>query len=599
MSGLQRRSKITIANCGGFWGDDPTAARRQIAGGPVDYLVMDYLAEITMALLQKAKSRNPQAGFTADFLSQLRDVLAQCVEGNVKVITNAGGINPLACKAAVEALAEELGLADRVKVGVVMGDDIFDDVKTLVADGEPLLNLDTGESIDSVLDNVLSANVYLGARGVVKALEMGANIVITGRVTDTGVTLAPMLYEFGWSESDWDKVATGIVAGHIIECGVQCTGGNFTDWQKVPRWTDMGYPLIEADADGTFVVTKHPDTGGLVSVDTVTEQLLYEMGEAGYLAPDCVARFDSIQLEPDGTDRVRVSGIKGQAPPEKLKVSISFANGYRAFGRMLISGPDVLAKARVCEEGFWASAGGRDNFDDTHTCFIGYDGSHPPFDEHEPSEIMLQVAARHHDRARLADDFAPQLVPKVLSSIPGITYIADQGRPRPSEVVGYWPALISRDRVNVDVIVGSESTRVDCAAPEGESKPFVPISVEATAASTGEMVQCRLIDLCLARSGDKGDTCNIGLIARSNDIYSWMLQVITPEFVKARFSEICQGSVERSELPNLRAVNFLLHESLGGGGTLSLLLDPQGKTYAQYLLATMVEVDSGLLRTIR
>lgn len=598
MSEVQRRAKITIANCGGFWGDDPTAARRQIEGGPVDYLVMDYLAEITMALLHKAKSRNPEAGYTADFLSQLRDVLVQCVAGDVKVITNAGGINPLACKAAVQALAAELGVADKVRVGVVMGDDIFGEVKSLVDGGEPLINMDTGDSIDSVVDRVLSANVYLGARGVVKALEMGANIVITGRVTDTGVTLAPMLYEFGWSENDWDKVATGIVAGHIIECGVQCTGGNFTDWRKVPRWTDMGYPLIEADADGSFVVTKHPDTGGLVSVHTVTEQLLYEMGEAGYLAPDCVARFDSIQLEQDGADRVRVSGIRGQAPPEKLKVSISFANGYRAFGRMLISGPDVLAKAKVCEDGFWASAGGRENYEDTHTCFIGYDGAHPPYHEHEPSEVILQVAARDTDRKKLADDFAPQLVPKVLSSIPGITYLADQGRPRPSEVVGYWPALISRDRVNVDVIVGDENVRVDCASPQGVSQPFSPVGVNVSAPASGELVQCKLIDLCLSRSGDKGDTCNVGLIARSDEIYTWMVSTITPEFVKERFGGICHGSVERSELPNLRAVNFLLHESLGGGGTLSLLLDPQGKTYAQYLLAATVEIDSGLLRTV-
>lgn len=598
MSNRQRRSNITIANCGGFWGDDPTAAKRQVLGGKVDYLVMDYLAEITMALLQKARARNPEAGYTADFLSQLRDVLPACVEGNIKIISNAGGINPLACKAAVEALAKELGVSEQVRVGVVMGDDIFDSVKSLADDGEALVNLDTGETIDAVVDQVLSANVYLGARGVVKALEMGANIVITGRVTDTGVTLAPMLYEFGWDENDWDKVATGIVAGHIIECGVQCTGGNFTDWRKVPRWTDMGYPLVEASADGSFVVTKHPDTGGLVSVHTVTEQLLYEMGEAGYLAPDCVARFDSIQLTDDGPDRVRVSGIKGQAPPEKLKVSISFANGYRAFGRLLITGPDVLEKARICTQSFWDSAGGQDNFDDTHSCFVGYDGSHPPYNEAEPSEVLLQVAARDADRTKLSRDFAPQLVPKVLSSIPGVTYIADQGRPRPSEVVGYWPALISRDRVTVRVMVGDQSVSVDCAAPTAPSEAFAPEEVSAVFKSSGDKVTVALVDLCLARSGDKGDTSNVGLIARSDAIYQWMIDTITPEFVKNRFAGICHGRVDRSELPNLRAVNFLLHESLGGGGTLSLLLDPQGKTYAQYLLATQVEIDSGLLGTM-
>ena len=311
---------IVIANCGGFWGDDPTAAARQVRGGHIDYLVMDYLAEVTMAILHKQMARDPEKGYAADFVLQLRDVLAEAMEKDIKIISNAGGVNPLAARDAVEKLAAELGISDKVRVGVVLGDDIYPKLDDLIASGEELRNMDTGAHIHDVKDDILSANVYLGAAPVVTALEMGANVVITGRVTDTGVTLAPMIHEFGWAYDDWDRIASGIVAGHIIECGLQATGGNFTDWEKVPSWDNMGYPVIEAREDGTFTVTKHPGTGGLVSEHTVTEQLLYEMGAPGYLAPDVTARFDSIRLTDGGTNRVDVAGIVGTPPPETLKV---------------------------------------------------------------------------------------------------------------------------------------------------------------------------------------------------------------------------------------------------------------------------------------
>ncbi|MDH3591715.1 MAG: DUF1446 domain-containing protein, partial [Planctomycetota bacterium] len=359
--------RIIIANCGGFWGDDPTAARRQVDGGPIDYLVMDYLAEVTMAILQKQRAKNPDAGFATDFLTQMRDVLASCVEKGVKIISNAGGVNPLACRSALEALAGELGVRDGLNVGVVLGDDIFPALDRI---DEPLAHMDTGRPLADVRDQVLSANVYLGAAPVAKALDMGANVVVSGRVTDTGVTLAPMIHAFGWAHDDWDRLAAGIVAGHIIECGTQCTGGNFTDWETVPSFSNMGYPLVEMHADGTFVVTKHPDTGGLVNVHTVSEQLVYEMGAPAYLAPDCTARFDSIRLKQEGPNRVRVSGIRGGPPPEKLKVSMSFHQGYRAFGRLIISGPDARKKAERVDEVFWESVGGREHYAGTCTQFI-------------------------------------------------------------------------------------------------------------------------------------------------------------------------------------------------------------------------------------
>jgi hypothetical protein len=590
------KDRLVIANCGGFWGDDPTAARRQVEGGPIDYLVMDYLAEVTMAILQKQRLKRPEAGFATDFLVQMRDVLPACMEKGVKIISNAGGVNPLACRDALMELAAELGIADKVKVGVVLGDDLFGDLDEILAAGDPLTHMETGEPLSTVRDDVLSANVYLGAAPVVKALAMGANVIVSGRVTDTAVTLAPLIHEFGWAEDDWDRLAHGIVAGHIIECGTQCTGGNFTDWEKVPTYTNMGYPLVEVDPDGSFTVTKHPNTGGLVSVHTVSEQLVYEMGAAEYIAPDCVARFDSIQLSQEGPNRVRVSGIKGGPMPEKFKVSISFKQGYRAFGRLIVAGPNTLAKARKVSEVFWESVGGEDAFEHTVTQFVGHNACHPALAEQEPNEVIVQLAVRDSDAKKIAERFGAQVVPKVLSTVPGVTYLGDQGRPRPSGVVGYWPALISRDKMSVKVVVGDREEAIPNTDLSGAEHPaFSPPAPPKAAKSEGETRRVLLSELCLARSGDKGDTCNIGVIARSPEIYAWCRETLTPAFVKARFPGFCEGEVERHEVPNLLALNFLLHESLGGGGTLSLRLDAQGKTYAQYLLAIEVDVDVALL----
>ena len=593
---MSAKKSIVIANCGGFWGDDPTAARRQVEGGPVDYLVMDYLAEVTMAILQKQRQRDPAKGFAADFLAQMRDVLPACVEKGVRIISNAGGVNPLACRDALMELAAELGVADRVRVGVVLGDDIYDRLDALLEGGEPLAHMDTGAPLADVRGQVMSANVYLGARPVVEALAMGANVVIAGRITDTAVTLAPMIHEFGWAEDDWDRLAAGVIAGHIIECGTQCTGGNFTDWHLVPSFHDMGYPLVEAHADGSFVVTKHPGTGGLVSVHTVSEQLVYEMGSPRYVSPDCVARFDSIHLEQEGPDRVRVTGARGGPAPERLKVSVSFEHGYRAFGRLLVSGPMAIEKAECVADAFWHAAGGEDLYEDASTALVGFNASHPALDEEEqPSEVLLQVAVRDADRRKIDERFGVHLVPRVLATVPGITYLADQGRPRASGVVGYWPALIGRDALDVRVMIGDAERRVSSGARTAPAETFEPELPAALEPNTGRRTVVHLEELCLARSGDKGDTCNIGVIARCPEVYAWMRRSLTADFVKRRFEDVC---VERHEVPNLLAMNFLLHESLGGGGTLSLLLDAQGKTYAQYLLAAEVSVDTGLVEIL-
>ncbi len=596
--------RIVIANCGGFWGDDPTAARRQVEGGPIDYLVMDYLAEVTMAILQKQKAKKPELGYAGDFITQMRDVLVPCMERGVTIIANAGGVNPHSCGAALMTLAEELGVADKVKLGVVSGDDLYADLDELLASGQTLNSMETGRPLRDIRDGIQSANVYIGVPAIVRALELGANVIIAGRVTDTSVALAPMIHSFGWATDDWDKLAAGVVAGHIIECGCQCTGGNFTDWHLVPDHRNMGYPLVEAHADGSFVVTKHPGTGGLVSVHTVSEQLLYEMGGPAYLSPDCIARFDSIELTQEGPDRVRVSGIRGEAPPELLKVAVSYLDGHRCVGRWLISGPDTLRKAQKSAEIFWAAAGGADKYDETSTQFIGWDASHPSLSADEPSEVLVQVGARSADRAMLARDFAPQVVGCLLQSVPGIAIPADQGRPRVAEVVAHWPALIARNAVKATVTVDGKTEAVSSAVaaytdvrvpPAPLTKPTV--AEDAQPLGESESVTVPLMKLCIGRSGDKGDTGNVGIRARSPEIYHWIKSNITADVVKQQFKGICNGEVERFELPNLLALNFLLHESLGGGGANSLRFDAQGKTFSQYLLSMPVTVPAALVAT--
>lgn len=596
------RPPVIIANCGGFLGDDPNVARRQIDGGAVDYLVMDYLAEVTMAILKKQHQQDSTTGYATDFLVQLQEVLIDCVARDIKIISNAGGVNCQQCQADIESLAVQLGIADKVRVGIVLGDDIFAELDVLTAHGESLCHMDSGEALHTIRAEVLSANVYIGAAGLVQALALGANIVVAGRVTDTSLVLAALQHEFGWRADDWDRLAAGVVAGHLLECGAQCTGGNFSDWQDVVDFTRLGYPIASVHENGEFTITKHPDSGGLVSRHTVAEQLLYELGAPAYLSPDCTACFDSIQLQstPAG---IHVTAVRGLPPPPTLKVSISFAAGYRAVGRLLVGGLDVRAKAEKVSEIFWTAVGGRAQFSDTCTQYIGLDATvpNPTADAISPPELLVQWAVRDADYDKIKQRFCAEIIPRVLGSVPGITYLADLGRPRPSGVVGFWPALIDRARVPVTVTVGTTTVTVPPATvPTHATAPHAPLAVRPRHRPRlgGGMQKVQLQRLCLARSGDKGDTCNIGVIARSEPIYEWMLGYLTPQFVKQEFGQVCRGAVERFELPNILAVNFLLHESLGGGGALSLLADAQGKTYAQHLLACWVEVEPELLPTL-
>jgi hypothetical protein len=419
--------------------------------------MLDYLAEVTMSIMQKQRARDPGAGYARDFVPLMREILPRCVERDIRVTANAGGVNPAGCAEAVRDVARDLGLSGRMKIGTVTGDDIMGRLDELLERGVELRNMDTGEPLSKVRGRVQSANAYLGAWPLVEALKGGARVVITGRSTDTGLTLAPLIHEFGWGEADWNRLAAGTVAGHIIECGAQCSGGNCQyDWQNIPDLANVGFPIVEAAPDGTFVVTKHDGTGGRVSVPSVKEQLVYEMGDPeAYITPDCVADFTSIRLEDAGKDRVRVSGIKGTPATEFLKVSVSYSAGFKAVGTLVYAWPDAYAKARAADRILRARLERLGlKFDEVLTEFVGANATHGHL-AGEPGadapEVQLRVGVRGEDR-KAVERFTKEIAPLILTGPPAVTGFAG-GRPKVEEIVAYWPALIPKTEIEPRVEV--------------------------------------------------------------------------------------------------------------------------------------------------
>ena len=441
---------VRVAAGQGFWGDWLEAPRRQVEGGPIDYLMLDYLAEVTMSILQKQKERDPAMGYARDFVGAMESVFPAVANRGVRVIANAGGVNPPASAAAVHEAARKHGVADRIRIGVVTGDDVLPRLDELLAKGHALASMDTGAPLASIRDRVLSANAYIGAAPIVDALRKGANVVITGRSTDTALTMAPLLHEFDWKRDDWNRLAAGIVAGHIIECGAQCSGGNcLFDWRDIPDLADVGYPIVEAEADGTFHITKHPHTGGRISRHTVIEQLVYEMGNPReYITPDVIADFTSIKVEDAGPDRVRVFGIAGKAPTDKLKVSVAYRAGFKAVGTLVYVWPDAVDKARSADRVLrqrLERLGLR--FDEIYTEFLGANATHGSLagDGRDAPEVQLRVGVRSAERAPV-ERFTREIAPLVLNGPPSVTGFAG-GRPKTEEVVAYWPALIDKREI--------------------------------------------------------------------------------------------------------------------------------------------------------
>jgi acyclic terpene utilization AtuA family protein len=450
---------IRIGNGQGFWGDNVDAPVELLRGGPIDYIGMDYLAEVTLSIMMRQKLKNPKLGYATDFIGFVRRVLPELKERNVRVLTNAGGLNPHACRNRIFEVARDLGVQG-LRVGVVEGDDLLPRLKDLIAAGHPLANMDTGEPLAPLVDQVMSANAYLGARPVVDALAQGAQIVLCGRITDTALALAPMMYEFAWDTSNWNLLAAGTIAGHIIECGAQCTGGNFSRWWEVPDLWNVGYPVVEARADGTFVVTKHPGTGGMVTVDTVAEQLVYEMGDpTGYVTPDVTADFTTIRLRQEGADRVEVSGIQGRPNTPFLKVSASYLAGYKASGQITLSGPRAVEKAKLAAEVVWKRlerAGVVFAPEERETELMGTGACLPGIFEAPADlpEVVLRLGVRHAESPKV-ERFGKEIAPLVTAGPPGVTGFAG-GRPKPQEIVAYWPALLAREEVESRIEVTVE-----------------------------------------------------------------------------------------------------------------------------------------------
>ena len=441
---------IRIANGQGFWGDWLEAPVRLIEQGPLDYLTLDYLAEVTMSILQKQRQADPSLGYARDFPPLIGRIAKQMIERNVRVIANAGGVNPIACAQAVRKAAPG------IKVAVVLGDDVLGRLDEFLAKGYALADMDTGWPLASIRTRILSANAYTGAFPLAEALATGAHVVLAGRAADPALALAPMIHAFHWSPTDWDKLAAGSVAGHIIECSTQTTGGNCqVDWQNIPDMANIGYPIVEVEPDGTFVVTKHPGTGGRVHSDIVKEQLLYELGDPqNFFAPDCVADFTTIHLEDIGLDRVRVSGVRGRERPATLKLSISYSNGWKSIGTLVYSWPQAAEKAQVADRIVRRRLESLGlHFEEIHTEFLGVNACHGPVAHPcpNPPEVQLRIGVRSHDR-RAVERFTRELIPLVLSGPPGATGYGD-GRPPVREIVAYWPALIPREEIRTSIEV--------------------------------------------------------------------------------------------------------------------------------------------------
>ena len=588
------RPPLRIGGASGFWGDSSLGAPQLVHSGLIDVLVFDYLAETTMAILASAQRKNPDAGYATDFIeAAMRPVLVEVVKRGIKVVSNAGGINPQGCARALAKLADELGVV--VRIAVVDGDDVRAALPALraAAPGGELTDLVGHQAVPAQL---LSANAYLGAEPVARALAAGADVVITGRCVDSAVTLGPLIHHFGWSMHDYDQLAGGSLAGHIIECGCQATGGLFTDWQSVPDWAHIGYPVVEVEADGSFTVGKPPGTGGLVSPATVGEQLLYEIGDPGaYLLPDVACDFRQVQMVQTGENRVRVSGARGGPPPATLKVSATALAGWRVDAMMVIIGIDAVAKARRSGQSLiertreMILARGWGDFSATRIEVIGAETLYGPRAA-PPTlrEVMMRVAVRHPKKEAL-ELFAREKSAPGTSWSPGTTGPGG-GRPGVSPLIVPCAFLVPRDAVQPVVRLGDQVIAVPLGSPPAPAAVTTLPDPAPWAMPAGPSRTVPLVALAWGRSGDKGDLSNIGLIARRPEWLPLLWAQVTPEVVKAWFAHLVKGRVDRFHLPGLQAMNLVLHQALEGGGPASLRLDPLGKGMAQMLLELPIQV---------
>ena len=599
MTTTSHRTRALRIGCAtGFWGDSEAGATQLVMHGGIDYLVFDFLAEITMSLLARARSKSPDAGYAPDFVRIVASLAVELKSRGIKVVSNGGGVNPKACGEALGKQLQALGID--LKVAVIEGDDLSARDHEFRAAG--VREMFNGASMPP---QFLSVNAYLGAQPIAAALDAGADIVITGRVVDSAVTLGPLVHEFGWSWTDWDKMATGSLAGHVIECGTQATGGLFTDWERVPGWDDMGFPIVECEGSGTgFILTKAANTGGLVIPASVAEQVIYEIGDpAAYLLPDVTCDFRNVTLEQDGDHRVRVSGARGRPAPSSYKVSATYGEGWRLFTTLMIGGNNAARKAgrvgeailqrtrRMFTERGWG------DYTETSVEVMGAESTYGPHARTADSrEVILKIAAKHPSRDAL-ELLAREIAPSATAMAQGITGFA-AGRPSPSPVVRLFSFLTDRSQVKASVtleglVLRFEETFTPVAAIATATTP-----VPARATSSADTCTVPLLRVAHGRSGDKGDMANIGIIARSDALYAVLQEKLTADTVRDYLAHVAHGKVSRYSLPGFNALNFTLENALGGGGVASLRYDPQGKALAQMLLDIPVNIPAALLENL-
>ena len=597
---LPRNKPLRIGCATGFWGDSEAGASQLVLHGGIDYLVFDFLAEITMSLLARARAKSADAGYAPDFVRIIASLAAELKSRGIKVVSNGGGVNPKACGQAMAKQLQALGVD--LKVAVIEGDDLSARADEFRAAG--VREMFSGAAMPP---QFLSVNAYLGAQPIAAALDAGADIVITGRVVDSAVTLGPLMHEFGWSWTNWEQLATGSLAGHVIECGTQATGGLFTDWERVPGWDDMGFPIAECDASGeSFVLTKPEDTGGLVEPASVAEQVIYEIGDpAAYLLPDVTCDFRNVRLQQEGANRVRVSGARGTAAPASYKVSATYSEGWRLFTTLMIGGTDAARKAQRVGEAIlqrtrrlFAEHGWSD-YSETSLEVLGAESTYGPHARTGSTrEVVLKIAAKHPSRDAL-ELLAREIAPSATAMAQGITGFA-AGRPSPSPVVRLFSFLTDRALVKASFSIDGQAMRL-----EEIFNPATPATTDEMSSATaskpvpeGDTRTVPLMRVAHGRSGDKGDMANIGIIARSDALYAVLQQTLTAEKVSDYLAHVAHGKVSRYSLPGFNALNFTLENALGGGGVASLRYDPQGKALAQMLLDIPVDIPAALLENL-
>ncbi|RJP90958.1 MAG: DUF1446 domain-containing protein [Desulfobacteraceae bacterium] len=586
---MKDKDKLIIANCSGYLGDKLSAARELIEGGEIHVLTGDYLAELTMALLFRMKMKAPDKGYATTFLKQMNDVMGLCLEKNIKIVANAGGLNPKGLAAELEKIAAELGI--HPKIAFIEGDDLLPRIQELQEQGETFTHLDKGISLKEAGAMPITANAYLGGWGITKALTEGSDIVIGGRLADAALVSGPCAWKFGWEEDDWDQMAGAYVAGHIIECGAQATGGNYSFFEEVPSFKNVGYPIAEMHSDGSFVITKHPGTGGLVSVGTVTAQLLYEIREPAYLTPDVRARFDTIHISQQGPDRVLIDGVKGEPPTDSAKVCINNLFGHRNSMTVVLTGLDIEKKAKIVEETIFDLLGGKDQFAFTDVQLIRIDKDNP--DHNDVACAHLKISLMDPDQKKAGKLFSSKLVEMALSSIPGFTMTAPPSEGSPA--LQHWPTLVSNEFLEQRIYINGSEFTIKPVEDYPDIKDVQPAQVSLSDIPMANLRKIYFGRLFATRSGDKGGNANLGVWAKNIKTYSFLNRFLTVEKLKELLPDMEPFEIERYELPNLFALNFYIKGVLGEGVAASVRNDPQAKTLGEYLRAKIIAVPVSIL----